>query len=272
MINPHIFKAYDVRGLYPQEVNEDAARLIGRGFVAYLGAKRIAVSPDMRLSSPSMAAAFIDGATLQGADVVDYGMIATDMIYYAVGTDDLDGGAQITASHNPKQYNGCKMVRQERPLSGESGSAISGTGSPPSCRRRARRARYDKNVVDDYVGCASFVDLHLAVQRGWTRGRMVGWSRRFFRHIPTSADDVCFEVARSRITKRIRHRGEPPRHHRAGHRREGRHRDRLGRRRRPVFFDGAGDFVAGDFVIALLAEASCSAPGEKIAPRPASMR
>ena len=70
-INRSIFKAYDIRGLYPSEVNEDAARLIGRGFVSYLGAKRIAVSRDMRLSSPSMAEAFIDGATSQGADVVD---------------------------------------------------------------------------------------------------------------------------------------------------------------------------------------------------------
>ena len=74
-INPAIFKAYDVRGLYPAEINEDAARLIGRGFVAYLQAKRIAVTRDMRLSSPSVAAAFIEGARMQGADVVDYGMM-----------------------------------------------------------------------------------------------------------------------------------------------------------------------------------------------------
>src|SRR6478736_10495143 len=121
-INPNIFKAYDVRGLYPQEVNEDAARQIGRGFVAYLEAKRIAVSRDMRVSSPAVAAAFIDGARQQGADVVDYGMLATDMMYFAVARDKHDGGAQITASHNPKQYNGIKMVRREAfPLSGDAG-------------------------------------------------------------------------------------------------------------------------------------------------------
>src|SRR6187200_1271631 len=121
-INPSIFKAYDVRGLYPSEVNEDAARQIGRGFVAYLDAKRIAVSRDMRLSSPSVAAAFIAGAREQGADVVDYGMLATDMMYFAVARDGHDGGAQITASHNPKQYNGIKMVRREAlPLSGDAG-------------------------------------------------------------------------------------------------------------------------------------------------------
>src|SRR3954447_10881378 len=112
-INTSIFKAYDVRGLYPSEVNEDAARQIGRGFVAYLKAKRIAVSRDMRLSSPSLAEAFIAGALSAGADVVDYGMMATDMMYYVVATEKLDGGAQITASHNPSQYNGVKMVRAE---------------------------------------------------------------------------------------------------------------------------------------------------------------
>src|SRR5919107_4814492 len=121
-LNPDIFKAYDVRGVYPGEVNEEAARGIGAAFVAYLKASRIAVGRDMRLSSPALAAAFIDGATAQGADVVDYGMIPTDMLYFAVARDGHDGGVQVTASHNPKQYNGIKMVRREAfPLSGESG-------------------------------------------------------------------------------------------------------------------------------------------------------
>src|SRR5438034_5808369 len=112
-VNPDIFKAYDVRGVYPGEVNEEAARGIGAAFVAYLKAKRIAVGRDMRLSSPELAQAFIDGATSQGTDVVDYGMIATDMLYYAVAHDRHDGGVMVTASHNPKQYNGMKMVRRE---------------------------------------------------------------------------------------------------------------------------------------------------------------
>src|SRR5204863_723002 len=121
-LNPGIFKAYDVRGVYPSEVNEDAARAIGAAFVVYLQAKRIAVCRDMRLSSPALAAAFIDGATAQGCDVVDYGMTATDMMYFAVAKDELDGGVMVTASHNPKQYNGVKMVRKAAfPLSGEEG-------------------------------------------------------------------------------------------------------------------------------------------------------
>src|SRR5712691_4512740 len=123
-LNPSIFKAYDVRGVYPGEVHEDAARAIGAAFVAYLGAGRIAVGRDMRLSSPALASAFIDGAASQGANVVDYGMIPTDMLYFAVARDGHDGGVEITASHNPKQYNGMKLVRQEAvPLSGEAGIA-----------------------------------------------------------------------------------------------------------------------------------------------------
>src|SRR5688572_14447844 len=162
-INASIFKAYDVRGLYPQEVNEDAARLIGRGFVAYLNARRIAVSRDMRLSSPSMAAAFIDGALEQGADVVDYGMMGTDMLYYAVARDGHDGGVQITASHNPKEYNGIKMVRKEAfPLSGEAGLAeirdmITSNQLPAPASTAGSLTQ--SNVVDDYVKhVLSFID------------------------------------------------------------------------------------------------------------------
>src|SRR6266576_5305976 len=140
-INPDIFKAYDVRGVYPTEVNEDAARGIGAAFVAYLQAKRIAVGRDMRLSAPALAAAFIEGATSQGADVVDYGMISTDMLYFAVARDGHDGGVEVTASHNPKQYNGMKMVRREAfPLSGEEGISdiremiAAGTTPAPAAR------------------------------------------------------------------------------------------------------------------------------------------
>src|SRR5712692_9641462 len=121
-LRPDIFKAYDVRGVYPDQVNEDAARAIGAAFVTYLRAGRIAVGRDMRLSSPTLSAAVIDGATSQGAEVADYGMISTDMLFFAVARDGHDGGVQITASHNPKQYNGMKLVRKEAfPLSGDEG-------------------------------------------------------------------------------------------------------------------------------------------------------
>src|SRR5918998_561465 len=163
-INPAIFKAYDVRGLYPQEVNETAARLIGRGFVAYLNARRIAVSRDMRLSSPSMASAFIDGALEQGADVVDYGMMGTDMLYFAVARDGHDGGVQITASHNPKEYNGIKMVRREAfPLSGDAGigdirDMIAGGHLPAPAA--ARGTVTTRDVIDAYIEhLLGFIDV-----------------------------------------------------------------------------------------------------------------
>ena len=154
-LNPDIFKAYDVRGVYPSEINEDTARAIGTAFSAYLGAKRIAVGRDMRLSSPALAAAFIAGATSQGTDVVDYGMISTDMLYFAVARDGHEGGVQITASHNPKQYNGMKMVRKEAfPLSGEEGlkeirEMIAGGTLPPATGAPGQVTT--QNVLDPYI-------------------------------------------------------------------------------------------------------------------------
>src|SRR6478672_5681653 len=162
-LNPDIFKAYDVRGTYPDQINEDGARAIGAAFVAYLNARHIAVGRDMRVSSPALAQAFIDGATSQGADVVDYGMIATDMLYFAVARDGHDGGVQITASHNPKQYNGMKMVRQEAfPLSGEEGlleirEMIAADRIPAPAARRGQVTT--KNTLGEYVEhVMSFID------------------------------------------------------------------------------------------------------------------
>src|SRR6185369_2165716 len=121
-INTGIFKAYDIRGLYPGEINETVAREIGRGYAAYLKALEVGVSRDMRVSSPAIAAAFIDGVRMQGTHVIDFGMLPTDAMYFGVAEGGLEGGAQITASHNPKQYNGVKMVRAEAlPLSGDAG-------------------------------------------------------------------------------------------------------------------------------------------------------
>ena len=122
MLNPKVFKAYDVRGIYPTELDEDGARAIGRAFVEQFEPERIAVGRDMRLSSPSMAAAVMDGAASAGADVLDLGLVGTEMIYFAVGELSLDGGIIVTASHNPKEYTGMKIVRQGAlPVGGESG-------------------------------------------------------------------------------------------------------------------------------------------------------
>ncbi len=107
-----IFKAYDVRGLYPDEIDEDTARRIGNAFVAFTGAPLIVVARDMRTSSGPLSAAFIEGATMAGADVVDAGLASTDLIYFASGRLDAPG-AMFTASHNPAQYNGIKLCRAE---------------------------------------------------------------------------------------------------------------------------------------------------------------
>ncbi len=116
-----IFKAYDVRGLVPDQLDEEAARRIGAAFATFMGAPRIAVGRDCRLSSPDLAVALIDGITSQGVDVDDLGMITTDMVYYAAGALD-EPGVMITASHNPKGYNGIKMCRAgAAPVGAESG-------------------------------------------------------------------------------------------------------------------------------------------------------
>lgn len=266
-IHPSIFKAYDVRGLYPSEINEEAARLIGRGFVSYLEATRIAVSRDMRLSSPSVAAAFIDGARAQGADVVDYGMMGTDMMYFAVARDGHDGGAQITASHNPQEYNGIKLVRREAfPLSGEAGigdirDMIASGQLPAEAATRGSLTTMD--VMDDYVAhVMSFVDpsiikpFKVVLDAGNGMAGMV--APRLFEQLPCRVTTLCFEVD-----------GTFP-NHEANPLIEENRRDIVARvitdkadigiawdgdADRCFFIDGSGEFIAGDFVTALLAEA-----------------
>jgi phosphomannomutase len=117
-----IFKAYDIRGLYPSEINEEVAYKVGKAFVTFLGVKNVAVGRDMRTSSPKIFEALAKGITEQGADILDIGMSTTDMFYFAVEHLQAEAGIMITASHNPGQYNGLKMVRAHAiPIGGESG-------------------------------------------------------------------------------------------------------------------------------------------------------
>jgi phosphomannomutase len=266
-ISPNIFKAYDVRGLYPAEIDEGAARLIGRAFVAYLRARRIAVSRDMRVSSPALAAAFIDGVTSQGANVVDYGMTPTDMLYFAVARDGLEGGVQITASHNPKQYNGMKMVRQEAfPLSGDAGigdirDMIATDRLPPPAARRGQVTT--KDVLEAYVEhVMSFIDpavirpFNVVLDAGSGMGGLV--APKLFERLPCRTTRLCFDID-----------GRFP-NHEANPLIEENRRDIVervvaekadigiawdGDADRCFFIDGTGEFVSGDFVTALLAEA-----------------
>lgn len=121
-INESIFKAYDIRGTYPDQLDEGIAYKVGRALGEYLKPAKVAVGRDMRLSSPGLCEELISGITESGADVVDIGLVSTDCLYFAVGKYGYDAGVMITASHNPPQYNGFKMCKGEAvPLSGESG-------------------------------------------------------------------------------------------------------------------------------------------------------
>jgi phosphomannomutase len=276
-ISPSIFKAYDVRALYPSELNEDGARAIGRAFVAYLNATRIGVSRDMRLSSPTLSAAFIAGAREQGADVVDYGMNATDMLYFGVARDGLDGGAQITASHNPGEYNGIKMVRKEAvPLSGDSGigeirDMVVGGTIPASSRPRGHHEHV--SLLDDYVNrIMGFIDpsaikpFNVVLDAGSGMAALV--APKLFERLPCRTTRLCFEIDgrfpnheanplieenRVDITERvITERAD------VGIAWDG-DADRC------FFLDGTGEFISGDFITALLAEAALrKSPGSPI--------
>jgi phosphomannomutase len=162
-LDPKAFKAYDIRGLYPQEIDEDGAERAGRAFVAVTGAKRVAVGHDTRLSSPTIADAFVEGVISAGADVTEIGLAATEMVYFAVTEGGYDAGACITASHNPPQYTGIKLVLAGAlPLSGDTGISEMGKlaagDTAPRSPTPGRRDR-DDAVLDRFVEkCLTFVD------------------------------------------------------------------------------------------------------------------
>ena len=267
MINPSVFKAYDVRGLYPSEITEELFHQLGRAFIAYLGPGRYAVTRDMRVSSPSLTKAFIEGAVLQGGTIFDYGLMGTDQMYYAVAADGLDGGAQVTASHNPGEYNGCKMVRAEAfPLSGEAGikemkdmimaGAIPAPpATPGTVAPRQIMDRYIEHVLS-FVDEASLKPFNVVLDAGSGVAGLV--APRLFDRLPCKTTRLCFEVD-----------GTFP-NHEANPLIEENRRDLTerviaekadigiawdGDADRVFFIDGSGEFIAGDFITALLAEA-----------------
>jgi phosphomannomutase len=161
-MSPGVFKAYDVRGLYPGELDEEGAERIGRAFVEVTGASRVAVGHDVRLSSPSMAERFAAGVARGGAEVVELGLAATEMVYFAVADGGFDAGAAITASHNPPEYTGMKLVREGAlPLSGDTGigevGRLAADGLPDASAPGA--IRRDAGLLERFVGnCLGFVD------------------------------------------------------------------------------------------------------------------
>ncbi len=153
-INPNIFRAYDIRGTYPDEINENVAYLIGRAFVYFLKKKKptIVVGQDNRISSPILFQGLTRGLLDGGAKIFDIGLVTTPMLYFACAHYKYDGGIQISASHNPPQYNGFKLVRERAiPISSKSGLREILRLTNKTDQRVKKGSIIKKNVLEDYL-------------------------------------------------------------------------------------------------------------------------
>jgi phosphomannomutase len=290
-LNPGIFKAYDIRGIYGEEMDEGTAHAIGRAFVRVLarlrekpaGDLRIGLGRDMRLTAPKMAAELRDGMIFEGAHVVDAGMVATEMLYHLVGSRELDGGAMVTASHNPKAYTGVKLVREGAlPLSGDAGigevkaEIEAGLGEAPGGGDLE-----EVDIWDEYRAHAlSFIDpaavkpMKVVVDGGnGMGGPMIG---PILEKLPLELEEMYFvpngefpdhepnpllEENRRLIIDRVRSTGAD-----LGIAWDG-DADRC------FFIDGSGEFCDGDFICALLARSVLAKnPGATILYDPRSSR
>ena len=170
------FKAYDVRGRIPDELNKDIAYRIGRAYAEFLAPKRVVVGHDIRLSSPSISEALTRGLLDGGADVYDIGVCGTEEVYFATFDQDMDGGIVVTASHNPKDYNGMKFVREgAKPISGDSGLkeiqrlAEAGRFSEPARRGQYRTLAHLERYIEHllgYVDAEALKPLKIVVNAG----------------------------------------------------------------------------------------------------------
>lgn len=199
-----IFKAYDIRGTVPDQLDADLAYKVGRALVLFLQPEHVAVGHDMRVSGASLATAMIDGIRDQGADVIDLGLVSSDALYFAVGQYGYDAGVMITASHNPAEYNGIKMCRKEaRPISLDDGLAeirdIALAGNFPDPKNGKRGDLTQKEVLPAYVEYAlQFVDtsrikpFKVAVDAGnGMAGRTIPL---LFQHLPCELVPLYFEL------------------------------------------------------------------------------
>jgi phosphomannomutase len=282
-MNPEIFKAYDIRGLYPDEIDVEGAAAIGRAFarvIADLEHKstaelQLGLAHDMRLSAPELAASYRDGMCSEGAMVLDAGQVATEMLYYLVGSRELDGGLMCTASHNPKSYTGAKLVKKGAiALSGDAGIGDvrarieDGLGEPPGGGRVEQ-----VDISEEFHRAAmKFIDpsvvkpLRVVVDGGnGMAGPMVGplleelgldlvqayWQPdgNFPDHepnpmLPENREFIMREVVERKADLGIAWDGDAD---------------------RCFFIDDTGAFVDGDFLTALLAESILSKqPGATI--------
>ena len=264
-LDPKVFKAYDVRGIYPTELDEDGAYAIGRAYVEQFEPKRIAVGRDMRVSSPSVAEAVIRGAAAAGADVLDVGMVGTEMVYFAVGELSIDGAVAVTASHNPKEYTGLKIVRRGAlPVGGDSGlleirdralSFRDTAGSEPEVAKKVDIYPAFVEKVLSFVDVGEIKPLKVVIDAGnGMAGAMlppilerlpIEAVRCFFEPdgtfpnhapnplLPENREFIVNKVLEEKADLGIAFDGDAD---------------------RCFFVDDGGDFVPGDFVTALLAE------------------
>ncbi len=274
MTDPSIFKAYDVRGLYPEQMDEALAYRIGRAFPRVLAelqggepaGLRVGLGRDMRLSAPAMAEAYARGIADEGADVLDVGMVGTEMLYWTVGSRGLDGGLMCTASHNPKAYTGAKLVRRGAlALSGDSGIGelrdLVTAGEPGEpAEQRGRIEQEDvseafREAALGYIDPARVGEMRVVVDGGnGMAGPMVGPLLESFPlervetywtpdgNFPDHEPNPLLEENRRFIVDRVRDAGAD-----LGIAWDG-DADRC------FFIDDTGEFVDGDFLTALLAE------------------
>src|SRR5258708_3617273 len=201
-IDPTIFKAYDVRGVYGVDLTEDGVYRIGRAAAIYLNVPLIAVCRDMRISSPQLTAAAIQGITDQGVNVIDCGLTTTDELYFIVGYYNFPAGIMITASHNPKEYNGMKFCRaQAYPISLDTGLAdirdLAIRGEFPEPARKGSVTHLD--ATDDYIKHAlSYIDVSkirpLKVVVDASNGMAGMVMPRVFQHLPAHLIPLYFEL------------------------------------------------------------------------------
>ena len=276
MLDPSVFKAYDVRGLYPSQLDEDGAYRIARAYAVHFEPRAVALGHDMRLSSPSMAKAAAEGISDAGVDVAELGLVGTEMLYHAVTELGLDGGICVTASHNPKEYTGMKVVRRGAlPVGGDSGlqevRALAEAGFDEPANRGAVRS---EDVWPSFVAkVLSFVDveairpLHVVIDAA---NGMAGVMlppvleklpqldvvQCYFEpdgSFPNHEPNPLLPENREFIVRKVTEEGAD-----LGVAYDG-DADRC------FFVDDTGEFVPGDFATALMAEAVLSgAPGEKV--------
>lgn len=274
------FKAYDVRGKVPSELNADVAYAIGRALADETNAKTVCVGRDIRLSGPELAEALTRGLTEAGVDVVDLGLVGTEMVYFATAHYGYDGGVMITASHNPPEYNGMKIVREEsRPISGDTGLfAIEERAASGKFERTGEGKVRTQDVYEDFTRhLLTFANADemrpLRVLANPGNGAAGIAMERLMEHLPLQVEKMRFEPdghfphgvpnpileeSRADMEAKMRAAAEAGQPYDFGVAWDGDY-DRC------FFLTGSGEFIEGYYIVGVLAQAMLTqAPGATI--------